>query len=367
MPTIAAEDVLSGHPDRLCDAVAEQLVTLACARDPEALVGVEVALHRGFLAITGRIAAGEIPDSEVSDPLLITALVQDVFTTAGYTGEWANPVDVHFDLDVGVLADDERAIRRFSDDQGIAVGHADPAGVDLMPIEAVAARRVREALASARERHPDVLGPDGKVLIAIESGTRPRVVGVNVAIQHAGGLGFADLHRMVAPDIAHALAALSPYMEPPASLTSDVFRLNGIGDFTCGGPRGDNGLSGKKLVVDHYGPQVPIGGGALCGKDPHKPDRVGPLRGRQVAVRLAQCTGQRVTVHLGWLPGLECPDRLTASLDDGTILDRCAIERVIDLPDLSLDGSAIELELADIDWVGTMRRGYVGNGHAWDR
>jgi S-adenosylmethionine synthetase len=367
MFTIAAEDVLGGHPDRLCDAVAEQLVVLACVRDPEALVGVEVALHRGFLAITGRIAAGVIPDSEVSDPSLYATLVRDVFETAGYSGVWANDVELHIDMDIGPLAEDERAIRRYSDDQGIAVGHADPATPQFLPVEALAARRLREALAIARDAHSQELGPDGKVLVTIEPGRRPRIVGLNVAIQHAPGLGFVDLQRLVAPQLTDALDQLSPVVEPPSSLTPDVFRLNGIGDFTCGGPRGDNGLSGKKLVVDHYGPQVPIGGGALCGKDPHKPDRVGPLRARQIAVRLATQTGLAATVHLGWLPGLEEPDRLDALLADGTRLDRDDIERHISTPDLSLAGSAIDLELAVVDWVDVMRRGYLGNDNAWDR
>jgi S-adenosylmethionine synthetase len=367
MFTIAAEDISSGHPDRLCDAIAEQLVVLACVRDPEALVGVEVALHRGFVAITGRIAAGEIPDSEVSDPALFASLVRDVFVTAGYTGIWANEVDLHLDLDIGTLDNDERGIRRYSDDQGIAVGHADPSTPSFMPVESVAARRLREVLVSAQRAHADALGPDAKVLVTVEPGPRPRLVALNVAIQHSPGLGFADLHRLVAPQLSEALDELASIIEPPRELGADVFRLNGIGDFTCGGPRGDNGLSGKKLVVDHYGPQVPIGGGALCGKDPHKPDRVGPLRARQIAVRLAMATGQAATVHLGWLPGLEEPDRLSARLCDGTTLDRRAIEQCVHVPDLSLAGSAIELELAGVDWVDVMRRGYVGNDNAWDR
>jgi S-adenosylmethionine synthetase len=367
MYTIAAEDVLAGHPDRLCDAVAEMLVRGACAIDHEALVGVEVALHRGFLAVTGRIAAGPHPSTELGDPDHLAEAVNGIFASCGYRGVWANPVEVVVDLDVGALAADEREIRRYSDDQGIAVGYADPAGPAMMPVEAITARRLREALAATRAAHDDVLGPDGKVLVTIEPGERPRLVGINIAIQHVAGIGFPDLQRLVVPEVARAFDELAAHIEVPTSLGADILRLNGIGDFTCGGPRGDNGLSGKKLVVDHYGPQVPIGGGAICGKDPHKPDRVGPLRARQIAVRLAAATGSAATVHLGWLPGLEEPDRLNARLADGRTLDRESIRRRSDLPDLSLAGSARELELWGVDWVTTMRRGYMGDDHGWDR
>lgn len=366
MFTIAAEDILPGHPDRLCDAVAERLVNTGLAFDEDALVGVEVALHRRFLAITGRIAAGLIDDIELSDrgPLLLG--VQGIFESAGYTGRWAHPVEVVTDLDIGPLAEDERSIRCFSDDQGIAVGFADPAQPFGVPIEATTARRLREALVGARGQHADQLGPDGKVLVTIEPGARPRLVAVNVAIQHTADVGFADLHRMVVPHLELALTELEQHLDIPV-IDGTTLRLNGIGDFTCGGPFGDNGLSGKKLVVDHYGPQVPIGGGAICGKDPHKPDRVGPLRARQLAVRLGEVTGQAATVHLGWLPGLESPDRVGARLADGTLLDRRQIERLVTVPDLSLAGSATELELCSVDWVSTMRTGYFGSDWVWER
>ncbi|MDQ3624384.1 MAG: methionine adenosyltransferase domain-containing protein [Verrucomicrobiota bacterium] len=92
-----------------------------------------------------------------------------------------------------------------------------------------------------------------------------------------------------------------------ASFTGRHLHLNGAGDFCQGGPHGDNGLSGKKLVIDHYGPSVPIGGGALCGKDPHKVDRCGALRARQLAKSLVRQGASEAKVVLGWAPGEEAP------------------------------------------------------------
>ena len=399
-PILTAEDVLPGHPDRICDAIAERIVGHALAVDPEALVGVEVALHRRSVFVSGRVAASDASGAPVvlGDEQL-DAIVDDALTAAGYTGRWALPVRVVSDLDVGGLDDDEREIRRLSDDQGIAVGYAEPQTVDDMPIEVPIVRRLRAALEVMRAEHPDELGPDGKALVTLwpmELGMRPAVRSINLAIQHAPGVGYPELLEWLHAPLADALDELAAVAEPPLAWRRgpggsdgpmgrlpdpDVLRINGIGDFTCGGPMGDNGLSGKKLVVDHYGPRVPIGGGALCGKDVHKPDRVGPLRARQIALRLARATGAEATVTLGWLPGLESPDRLHAVLverDDlvrGTrptaperrFLDAEAIADLISVPDLSLAGSARDLELATVDWPTAMRRGYLGNGQRWER
>ena len=363
---ISAEDVLPGHPDRVCDRIAETLVQAACNHDQQALVGVEVALHRHLLVVTGRVASGT-----VDNPLDISAesldrLVAGALADAGYTNRWAHQVEVVSDLDVGPLTSEEREIRRFSDDQTIAVGYADPVGPQMLPIEHATARLVRHTLAELQATNEAVLGPDGKVLVTLIPGPRkPRLSHLNIAIQHAPAVEFDDLYRILAEPIRFALGQLSAWLEVPEFFTGSNLRINGIGDFTCGGPAGDNGLSGKKLVIDHYGPRIPIGGGALCGKDTHKPDRVGPLRARQLAVRLAQATGSVVTLHTGWLPGLEAPDRISAHLGDGRILDRVAIERLVPIPDLSLAGSVRDLELASVPWVRCIDSGYMGAGYAW--
>lgn len=369
----SAEDVLPGHPDRICDAIAESLVQHANRWDAEALVGVEVALHRHKVYITGRIAAsclglpGMGPEPIILDRTKIENLVAEEFENAGYRETWRHDVSVETDLDVGDLSDEERDIRRFSDDQGIATGYADPTTPSFLPLEAHSVRRLREALAAAQREAPDILGPDGKALARLSPGTRPRLEYVNVAIQHVPGVGFEDLYRLVIPHLQAAFEDLSALLDPPVSATGDAVRLNGIGDFTCGGPLGDNGLSGKKLVVDHYGPHVPIGGGAICGKDVHKPDRVGALRARQIACRLAVATGQAASVHLGFLPGLESPDRIWAVLEDGRVLDLGDLASHIVLPDCSLAGTARDLELASQPWPEVMRKGYMGNNWGWER
>lgn len=364
---LSAEDVLPGHPDRLCDAIAESIVDRAVAHDPQALVGVEVGVHREVVFITGRVAAGE-PSSPLA--LNLPGIVWDVYEHAGYVGRWEIKPAVQADLDLGPLSPEERCIRRFSDDQNIVVGYACVSeATGFLPLPVWLARRLRMALSRLREANCDRLGPDGKVLVRLQPGAQGvEWKRINISVQHAEGLGYRELHRLtleaVEPVLDECRALLA---HPGRGWETEVLRLNGAGDFSCGGPRGDNGLSGKKLVVDHYGPGVPIGGGALCGKDPHKVDRIGALCARQLAVRLLQATGGgEITTYLGYLPGLEAPDMLTARVE-GDWCDADRIAQAIAVPDLSIQGAFDRLELAGVPWAETMRAGYFGGQWSWER
>ncbi len=346
-----AEHVLAGHPDRLADALAEALVDAAVAHDSDALVGVEVGVHRDTVFVTGRVAAGR-PHDPVD--LHLGALARDVYRAAGYEGRWRIVPRVRADLDVGALADDERAIRGYSDDQSIVVGYAcGGPRTGFLPPAPWAARELAHALAAARRAAPGVLGPDGKVLAGIEEHEgRYRWRVLNASIQHGEGVQPDAVHALIQPALRGAsrrMAAALPGLH--ASWDERLPRINGAGDFSCGGPHSDNGLSGKKLVVDHYGPGVPIGGGALCGKDPHKVDRQGALRARELAISLLLATGaHEAQTTLVYLPGLERPAHVTALLD-GRPVDAARIARITPLPDLSITGTVRDLELTSTRWT----------------
>lgn len=300
-----AEWVFPGHPDRLADAIADALVREARARDDFALCGVEVALHRDVVFVDGRIAGRD------ADTIDVEAAVRAVYRTAGYGGEFppdAECLRVLTDLDVGPLLDGEAGIRPISDDQAIIVGYwnARP-GCEGQPVEQFAVHRLGAALASLRTQRPDLrLGPDGKVLVVVEEHHDGRLLlsQVSASLQHAAGHDAVALERAVratvasvARDLSAGIPGFSP--EAPAAIV-----VNGAGDFTCGGPHGDNGLSGKKLVVDFHGPRVPIGGGAMYGKDSWKPDRYGPALAREHARRVCERDGVReCTVTMIVRPG----------------------------------------------------------------
>ena len=188
--THLAEDIFPGHPDRIADAVAELIVDEAIRQDPDALVGVEVAVHRRSVFVTGRVAA--LPPSEgYGVKLDLDAIAARAFATAGYTGAWEVGPTVAADLDLGPLAGDERGIRRYSDDQNIVVGPAEGSEATAwLPAAPFAVRRLRERLVGLRGEAPGRLGPDGKVLIRIDERDGRYAWGrINVSLHHAPGAG----------------------------------------------------------------------------------------------------------------------------------------------------------------------------------
>ena len=378
MKTHIAEYVSPGHPDRLADAIVESVVDIAVSRDPDALVGVECAVHTDHVFIDGRIAAGRGHCAVSHDE--IEAAARDVYRAAGYGGCWKpSPEELRVIQNVCLepLSDDERAIRIFSDDQNVVSGYAcDHPETDYLPPAHFIARYIGRKVDAWRRTLPDKFGPDFKVLVHLvekkvsdtiavvpdtgklvpdtqklvsdtgklvpdtqklvsDTGkvvpdTGKLVTGyewrrLTLSIQHAENVYAQERHELVAPVVREALAELeSRGLHGIGTLPADKFVLNGAGDFIQGGPEGDNGLSGKKLAVDFYGPEIPIGGGAICGKDPHKVDVAGAFRARELALKLLKGgAGRRaVTVRLGWTPGDAAPAFREAEATDSLGLSR---------------------------------------------
>jgi S-adenosylmethionine synthetase len=304
--TYAAEYVFAGHPDKLCDAIADALVQEGSRREKRALCGVEVAIHRSCVFITGRIACRD------AESIPVEAIARDVLRSAGYGKEWQPDPDairVETDLCLGPLHDGEADFRSVSDDQSIVTGYAiDLPGTNYLPPEHWLAYRLNRALEQLHSRQPELLlGPDGKVTVIYEQDNeRSRVTGFSTSLQQKVNGPAIELHRAVLSVLKDELAAAVnaiPGFDP--TIPDDV-SVNGAGNFEVGGPEGDNGLSGKKLVVDAYGPRVPIGGGALSGKDFYKADRAGGIMARRLA-KLVVLTGaaSECTTTLAFLPGAE--------------------------------------------------------------
>ena len=282
-----AEFILAGHPDKLCDRIADKIVDFACQRDPLSLVGVEVALHRYLLVVTGCVTT--FPIATEDD---IMALIFEVFEEAGYGDIWEpHPKDLNivFDLRLEELDDDLRNLRLISDDQAICIGYAinEPQN-NYLPLAHHLAYIAGQHMTKLREQYET--GPDGKVIVTTENDSIEKI---SFSFHHTSETSLTHLYKK-----AHHIAK-----ELGIKDLSKVV-VNGGGDFDVGGPFGDNGLSGKKLVVDAYGPSIPIGGGAWSGKDPHKIDRVGGLIARKLALRAVRSGfGHEAQIVLGYHPG----------------------------------------------------------------
>ena len=367
-----AEYVSPGHPDRLADAIAEAIVTAAVRQKPDALVGVEVAVHTDCVFVDGRIAAGP-------HPVDIEKIVRDVYFTAGYGGAW-NPISgsirVTTDLCQEALSAEESDIRPFSDDQNIVIGYAcGDERTNYLPIAHWVSGELGRRLFARLRSDADlsgIFGPDFKILASLRAQGEVRVEWHRfiLSIQHVPKLPYERQHRILVPLLEQILRDLEAEGLDGAisTFSSDKLVLNGAGEFAIGGPHGDNGLSGKKLVIDHYGPGVAIGGGALAGKDPHKVDKCGALRARQLAKKLVRAGVDEARVILGWAPGGDAPFLIEAATSHGGV--NLQLPRQELPPDERFTIAAIvrDLELAGRDWAADLRAGYFCQPLApWER
>jgi S-adenosylmethionine synthetase len=316
-PTIdTAEYVSPGHPDRLADAIAERLVEFGQSQAypdslSRSLVGVEVAVHDRTVFIDGRMAL----DGPSPPPVPLKSIVREAYAAAGYGVVWGpHPDELNIIGRVCEerLSPEEADIRPFSDDQSVVHGYAIARPeTNYLPAAHWLAHRLGRALRAYQASHANRYGPDFKILVDVEDlGTSVRWRRLVLSLQHVAGVPMEAQHRELLPVIQGCLEAAkgAGLAGSASSFQVEHLHLNGAGDFVIGGPRGDNGLSGKKLVVDHYGPSVPIGGGALFGKDAWKVDRCGPLRARQLARQHVRAGHHQALVTLGWAPGEATPD-----------------------------------------------------------
>jgi len=219
-----------------------------------------------------------------------------------------------------------------------------------------------------------IFGPDFKLLASLEAKaaeTRIDWRHLVLSVQHTPKLPYERQHRMLLPILEQTLRRLETggLQGVASTFTSDKLILNGAGEFAIGGPMGDNGLSGKKLVIDHYGPGVPIGGGALPGKDPHKVDKCGALRARQLAKKLVRQGVDEARVTLGWAPGGDAPFLIEASTSQGGVNLQVPRDELPAEEWLTTIRSIVrDLELEERDWAADLLAGYFCRSMApWER
>ena len=286
-------------------------------------------------------------------------------------------IRVTTDLCQEVLSAEESDIRPFSDDQNIVIGYACGDETDQLPSgRPLDLRRTRPSPLRTVAGRPGSLrdlwaGFQDPLLVERRPGaTKVEWHRLVVSIQHVPKLSYERQHRILLPILEHILRELEKggLRGAASTFAPDKLILNGAGEFAIGGPEGDNGLSGKKLVVDHYGPGVPIGGGALAGKDPHKVDKCGALRARQLAKKLVRGGVDEARVMLGWAPGGDAPFLIEASTTLGSV--SLQVPRKELPPDgwFSIRAIVRDLELHERDWTADLLAGYFCQASApWER
>jgi S-adenosylmethionine synthetase len=357
-----AEFVLPGHPDKLCDAVVDSVVDAVRRQDPEGQCGLEAACVFDRLFLTGRIAASR----EVLEGLDVDALARQAYASAGYGVDAAGyawgPLPENLRIDTafcwGEFEPGERELRHLSDDQAVCVGYANRlAETDHLPPAHWLARRIgRELHRLRRERGAGQVGPDAKVVVRVErDGWDWRPAHASVSLNHHAGSDWILL-REIAEEAVETACAGRPLPD---------LELNGAGMFVSGGPNGDNGLSGKKLVVDAYGPTVPIGGGAWSGKDFRKVDRIGGLLARELALAVVTESGAgEARVTLEYIPGCDAPVHVGVLLDDRPAeLDSLAVTRTLPRDNLNVWRRYVTV---DVPLVELARWGHQQAGAPWE-
>jgi S-adenosylmethionine synthetase len=311
-----AEHVLPGHPDKLCDALVDNIVEFVTRRDPLAQCGLEASCVFDSLFLTGRVAYHR--ERLKKRELKFHTLIREAYATAGYGQDAAGylwgpdpeKLKIRTRLCNGYFAPGESELRHLSDDQAICVGYANSCEeTDYLPPAQWLARRIaRELYQLRKQKGAGHIGPDGKVIVRIEAqGEYWKPLHVSISLNHHEGSDWMML-RQVAEEAVAVACTGKPMPE---------VLLNGAGMFISGGPNGDNGLSGKKLVVDAYGPGIPIGGGAWSGKDFRKVDRLGGLLARELALKaVSRGLGSEARVVLEYNPGCNQPVSIDLICDD---------------------------------------------------
>jgi len=257
-----AEYVMPGHPDKICDAISDKILDAIVAQDENARVAIETMGGHGKICIFGEVKTSAEVD--------YVKLAKEVLHGLGL------PTDYEFIINVAEQSPDiaQGVDTGGAGDQGIMVGYYTKETPEGLPLPFALSKRICEKLFAIGPKFG--LGPDGKAQVTVEN-DKPTVIVVSV--QHQEKVSVEEVRKIVKREV----------LEPIFGGLSDVkLFINQTGRFVIGGFDADTGLTGRKIVVDAYGPEVPVGGGAFSGKDKTKMDRTGAILAREMARKIVE-------------------------------------------------------------------------------
>ncbi len=368
-----SESVSEGHPDKVCDRISDTVVDAYLGADPESRVAVETLATTNLVVL-----AGEVRGPASITPAVLEAGVRAAIRDIGYEQEgfhWRTAkVEIHIhsqsaDIAQGVDASGNKD--EGAGDQGIMFGYACRETEVLMPAPIHYAHNILRSLAEARHSGAQPgLGPDAKSQVSLqyEDGRPVRATSIVVSTQHAPDLDQDDVREIVRPHVLNVLPA--GWMCP-----EEDFYVNPTGRFVIGGPDGDAGLTGRKIIVDTYGGAAPHGGGAFSGKDPTKVDRSAAYAARYLAKNVvAAKLAERCTIQLAYAIGVSKPLAVYIDMHGTGRVDEDRLSGVLrSLVDLSPRGIRKHLGLNRPIYARTSAYGHFGRapepdgGFSWER
>jgi S-adenosylmethionine synthetase len=368
-----SESVSEGHPDKVCDRISDAVVDLYLGADPEARVACETLATTNRVIIAGEVRGpGSITKADIESAAR-SAIRMIGYEQKGFHWQMADmDILLHAqsaDIAVGVDAlgnKDEGA-----GDQGIMFGYACRETDALMPAPIHYAHGILRSLAAARHSGASPgLGPDAKSQISLEyeNGKPVRAASVVVSTQHAERLETEEVREIVRPHVMKILP--EGWMCP-----EDQFYVNPTGRFVIGGPDGDAGLTGRKIIVDTYGGAAPHGGGAFSGKDPTKVDRSAAYAARYLAKNVvAAGLADRCTLQIAYAIGISHPLAVYINTHDTGRCDEVRLAKVLQqMMSLSPRGIRNHLGLNKPIYARTSAYGHFGRvpeadgGFSWER
>jgi S-adenosylmethionine synthetase len=413
----AAESVVIGHPDRVADGIADSLTQAYYQQDPASKVGIEVMVTKGFVCLAGEIRSAAV---NVNVEQIVRQTIKDIGYTDPSTGFSFDTVEVVNKLhsqsdDIFQGVERDKPENQGAGDQGIMIGFASSEGPDFLPLPFSLSRALANRLTKLRREGATILGPDGKTQVVIQyhvpefdfeiapptcgceegkscivceeykaevlkrmgegdkalgnSAERPeqvKVKSVLISNQHAEETSIEDLRRFLVDNVIIPVVVNDYGLE----LDGTEIMVNPTGRFVIGGPTGDAGVTGRKLIVDNYGPQIPIGGGNSHGKDFSKQDRSGAYMARYIAKNIvASDLADACQVQLSYAIGVALPTSISIDTFGTSAVPESHIEAI--LPTIfDLRPHAIQqwLHEAGIDLYELFEAGaYGGDKYPWEQ
>ena len=361
-----SECVTCGHPDKVADAISDAILDACLAQDPNSRVACETTVTTNFCLICGEITTKAVVDYK--------AVAREVIRSIGYTdpadGFAADTVEILCKIhtqsaDIALGTNDEVG---GAGDQGMMFGGACTQTPELMPLPAALARALANRLTQCVQSN-DLLRPDGKTQVSVEFDAQGKVIGIDtvvVSIMHSADFEMGQLRRYIREGvIAPVLDKYGFDIEKVAHI-----HINPTGNFVIGGPNGDTGLTGRKIIVDTYGGYFSHGGGAFSGKDPTKVDRSGAYMARYMAKNLvAAGLAEQVEVQLAYAIGVAEPVSVRVnSYGTGKIADEEMTALLRKYCDLTPGGIIRKLQLRRPIYSPTARGGHFGvNDLPWEQ